>query len=72
MRIIGTNDEITYIMLQCQKKTSTFCEGCVLKTFCEPQMFKRLNPRQLDIIETGKFEAILIPKGDKSNVSDVQ
>lgn len=77
MKIVGTSDEITYIMLQCQKRTSTFCEGCVLNVFCKPEMFMKLSPRKLEALETGKFEptliaSILISKGDERDVSDVQ
>lgn len=69
MKIIGTHDEITYIMLQCQKRFS--CKDCILEQFCEPGMFKRFNPKQLDAIETGKLESILITKGD-NNASRIQ
>ena len=72
MKIIGTHDEITYIMLQCQKRPFG-CEGCVLKVFCDKNrdIFLRLNPKQLDAIETGKLEPILITKGD-NNASRIQ
>jgi hypothetical protein len=72
MKIIGTHDEITYIMLQCQKRTDTFCKGCVLNTFCEPGMFMRLNPSKLEAIETGKSIPILIAKGDDDSGNEIQ
>ena len=67
MRIVGTHDEITYIMLQCQKRTDTFCKGCVLNIFCKPDMFMRLNPSQMESLETGKYEPKLISKGDEQD-----
>lgn len=72
MKIIGTHDEITYIMLQCQKKG---CEGCVLKIFCEKErskMFMRLNPSKLEAIETEKFTPIFIAKGDDDSGNEIQ
>ena len=65
MRVVGTNEEIMYIVLQCQKRSS--CEGCVLELFCKNQkgdLFIKLKPSHLDALETGKHTPILIAKGD--------
>lgn len=70
MKIIGTNDEITYIMLQCQNSKAP-CEECVLYKFCNKDMFMRMNPAKLNAIETGKYESILISKGDDKNASGI-
>ena len=53
MKVIGTNDEITYLMMQCQN-TKYACEECVLYKFCSKDMFIRMKPATLDAIETGK------------------
>ena len=63
MKIIGTNDEITYLMLQCQK-TKVPCQECILEKFCCKEMFVRMKPSKLEALETGKYESILITKGD--------
>lgn len=70
MKLVGTHEEITYILMQCQKRQK--CEGCVLEIFCrkgEKKMFLRLTPSKLRALETGKYTPIIISKGDDKDVS---
>lgn len=70
MKLVGTHEEITYILMQCQKRQK--CEGCVLEIFCrkgEKKMFLRLTPFQLKALEEGGCTSILISKGDDKDVS---
>jgi hypothetical protein len=72
VKVVGTHDEITYIMLQCQKRGT--CEGCVLEIFCnkDRNIFKRLNPFKLRAFETDQFEPKLIAKGDDDSGNKIQ
>lgn len=64
MIICGTHDELAYFVMQCQKTKD--CKLCMLRVFCDADRlsFKRFNPQRLKAFETGKFEPMIIMKGD--------